>query len=193
MKTWCRRVRYWRNFCPVSEAKILIVRRGALSNGHGHGRSVKELQRNAFDEEGQVLRRVGNRGSLLFTNTWWWWRWSWSSWCQRWCWRGTRGDRNRELNCSLQTLRQGRLSLSKWFYGNNPDSSTASKCNEFNASVFCRYQCNPQLVNYMYPRRCVFMYIQHLKCAMWSIVESFHAKRVFELCSNLCMRSRCGT
>ena len=57
----------------VSEAKIqitlLILRRGALSNGHGHGRSVKELQRNAFDEEGQVLRRVGNRGSLLITNT----------------------------------------------------------------------------------------------------------------------------
>ena len=49
----------------VSEAKILIVRRGALFNGHGHGRSVKELRRNAFDEEGQVLRRVGNRGSLL--------------------------------------------------------------------------------------------------------------------------------
>ena len=76
-KQYCRLsiCEYWLSFTnTVSEAKIqitlLILRRGALSNGHGHGRSVKELQRNAFDEEGQVLRRVGNRGSLLFTNTW---------------------------------------------------------------------------------------------------------------------------
>ena len=99
-------------------------------------------------------------------------------------------DRNRELNCSLQTLRQGRLSLSKWFYGNNPDSNTASKCNEFNTTELCRYQCTPQLVNDMYPHKCVFTYIRHWKCAMWSIVESFHENRVFELCINLCMRSR---
>ena len=71
-KQYCRLsiCEYWLSFTnTVSEAKILILRRGALSNGHGHGRSVKELQRNAFDEEGQVLRRFGNRGSLLFTNT----------------------------------------------------------------------------------------------------------------------------
>ena len=77
MKTWCRRVRYWRNFCPYVKCVCTVLAK--IGARKWHLKYSREFRRNKTGWRRGLLRILV--GFCLVGICWpcKWWRWRW--WC----------------------------------------------------------------------------------------------------------------